>query len=531
MNLKKHIFITLILLLSLTGCTKSEPLVWEVHTGLLQEGVIVCDYDETTLNGVTYRIQKDVWSKEEQEQYVENVDKFINEFGKLREEPKEQDLTISIADTALTQTWQGEVYLNVADANALQGYVDLFLACHEDDMEQGLAYGITAALCEKYGLCEVPMDISKEALAEYFSEEGQLYLLDFTLPMFETHYFDEEIVTYVQAAAVSLVDYIEEQDALQTAYQLCITPETETLTEWKNDWLASLGAKAAYEPFALLPFTHNATENADEYPYELTDNEANWYFYPADVKEYGYKAFMEEYLTVKELMELDLPEVRELFDKYLPEEVPKIDIWTAFYEKGTAAGRYYPFSNHMELYYDWQEVRYSLVHEYVHYLTLGVNKIVTAGICAEGVAEEAATYGCENRLCKQYWNNHSGEIIEEIKDTPLWDKENETINIENMNELTAAKFYSGNMEGVTYLNVTGSVAERSGNIQAVGQLSYPEMASLTHYLVELYGRDAVYEGYRNFDSFEELIGKDFLELYEEWGEWNKEQCENLGILR
>ena len=43
-------------------------MVWEVHTGLLQEGVIVCDYNETTLNGVTYRIQKDAWSKEEQEQ-------------------------------------------------------------------------------------------------------------------------------------------------------------------------------------------------------------------------------------------------------------------------------------------------------------------------------------------------------------------------------------------------------------------------------------------------------------------------------
>ena len=302
-----------------------------MHTGLLQEGVIVCDYNETTLNGVTYRIQKDAWSKEEQEQYVENVDKFINEFGKLREEPKEQNLTISIADTALTQTWQGEVYLNVADTNTLQGYVDIFLACHEDDMEQGLAYGITAALCEKYGLCEVPMDISKEALAEYL-----------------------------------------------------------------------------------------------------------------------------------------------------------------------------------------------LLHEYVHYLTLGVTDMVSAGICTEGVAEEAAVYGCENRLCEQAWRNHSDEM-EEIKDTPIWDQEKETLDIGISNDYVVKNYYSGDMDGTTYLTVTGSQVERSGNIQAVGQLSYPEMASLTHYLVELYGRDAVYEGYRNFDSFEELIGKDFLELYEEWGEWNREQ--------
>lgn len=517
MKRKNYIYILIIFLLILSGCTKSEALVWETKSGLLQEGVVACDYEETILNGVTYRIQTGLWTREEQEAYVENTDRFLKECGKLGEELGEQELTISIADTAQTQTWQGEVYLNKTDENALQGYVDIFLAGHGDGIEQGLAYGMAASCCERLGLCEVSLDISREELAEYFSNEEQLYLLDFTLPMFENYHFDEKTVNYVKAASVSLVKYIEEQDSLQTAWKLCVMLDEESLTKWKNDWLASFDVEVTYEPFAPVQFIHNASDNSDEYPYELTDEEANWYFYPADVKEYGYKAFMEEHLSVKELMEQDLPEVRELFAAYLPENVPKIDIWTAFYNQGVEGGVYYPFSNHMELYYDWQQARCSFVHEYVHYLTLGVNQIVTAGICAEGVAEEAAIYGCENRLCKQYWRNQSAEIIEEIKNTPLWDREKETIDSRKLNEYMALQYYSGNMDGTMYLNVTGSVAKRSGKIQAEGQLSYAEMASLTHYLIELYGRDVVYEGYRNFDSFEELIGKEFLELYEEWG--------------
>ena len=63
-----------------------------------------------------------------------------------------------------------------------------------------------------------------------------------------------------------------------------------------------------------------------------------------------------------------------------------------------------------------------------------------------------------------YRGNHSDEM-EEIKDTPLWDQEKETLDIGISNDYVAKNYYSGDMDGTTYLTVTGSQVERSGNIQ------------------------------------------------------------------
>lgn len=426
------------------------------------------------------------------------------------------------------QKWYETVSSDKAEENSLQEYVEIFLNCHEEEVNYGLAYGITAVLCEELELCEVTVDFSDEELAEYFSNVEHLYLLDFTLPMFETYYFEEDTAKHVQAAAVSFAKMVDEQGMLENAYRLCIEIDDKEVAAWKNSWLESIGVEETYEPYATLEFARNNIRGTEEYPYVLSDTEANWYFHPDDVKEYGYKTFVEEYLTVKEFMALDFSDARELFEKYLPEELPVVDIRTMFHKEDAAEGGiYFPAGNYIALYYDWEQAKSALLHEYVHYLTIGVTEMIcTSGAFAEGIAEEAAVWGCENRLRALMLSNMPE--TEQMEGTAFWDNEKERVTAERMTYIIAQNFYAGFFEGTSYFTVSEYATERPEKIEHIGLLSYQEMASLTHYLIELYGRDAVYESYYNLESFETFIGKEFVELYDEWAEWNLEQCHELG---
>jgi len=413
----------------------------------------------------------------------------------------------------------------------LSQYVNDFLECH-DDVDYGLAYGITAVLCDELELCEVNSDYTNEELAAYFSDAEQMYLLDFTLPMFETYFFEEDTVAYVQAAAISFAEYMNAQGELDELYQICLSDTDEDATklvEMKNEWLDAIGVDKDYVPFAELTFAYNDMKLPEEYPYVIIGTEANWYFHPTDVKEYGYKAFVEEYLTTEELLELDFPEARELFKKYLPEEVSAIDICTAFYTKHSSFGAWYRhLENRIDLLMDWEKTRRTLLHEYVHYLTVGVAEMTSpVGAFAEGLAEEAAVWGCTNHLQEAYAISVSAE--DGMEKSLYWDEEKGHLSMQKATMDNAQFYYLGLLVGEKYTTVSADVTVRAEKVNAVGKLSYQEMASLTHYLIELYGRDAVYEGFRNYDSFMELVGKEFIVLYDEWGAWNVEQCNKLGL--
>ena len=61
------------------------------------------------------------------------------------------------------------------------------------------------------------------------------------------------------------------------------------------------------------------------------------------------------------------------------------------------------------------------------------------------------------------------------------------------------------------------------------QLTYAEAAGMIAYLIETYGKDTVYANSRDTNGLETVYGKTFLELYDEWGEWNIRKCEEAGI--
>lgn len=159
--------------------------------------------------------------------------------------------------TEALQQWYALVQADVEENTSMQEYVDLFLDCHEEELDYGMAYITTSVLCETLDLYEVATEISDEELVQYFSDAENLYLLDFTMPMFETYYFEEDTVKYVQAATVSFASFLREKESVANIYQLCTTATSEEITMWKNNWLESIGVEGLYEPHAVLAFERN----------------------------------------------------------------------------------------------------------------------------------------------------------------------------------------------------------------------------------------------------------------------------------
>ena len=58
-------------------------------------------------------------------------------------------------------------------------------------------------------------------------------------------------------------------------------------------------------------------------------------------------------------------------------------------------------------------------------------------------------------------------------------------------------------------------------------LSYEAGASLAEYLIEQYGMDAVVSACMEQGEIEELCGKSFEELYNDWGPWNEEKYQEM----
>lgn len=395
-------------------------------------------------------------------------------------------------------------------------------------MEQ--AYGMTARIYEKLEIGEAERRHTDAELAAYFSQPEHLYLLDFTLPMFETEYFEEETTAYVREGARSFTEYCIKEYGRRKTYQLCMDVSEkgrEVLAEWKNEWLEEIGGTAEYEEFAKLPFTYNNSKPKEGYPYVVKGDMANWYFATADIRNLGYETLVEDYVKITPLADLDFAEAQEVLKEYIAEKVPPAHIFTAFNAEKLVAGAsgvYVPFSDIIYIHEEWA-LTYSLLHEYVHYLTSGNEKLFSEkkGLM-EGVTTEIACFECENRLEKLYWKKFiTEEDIMLSKEVGIWDENLCTLKIDGLRYYGASQFYNRQIEGEYRAMSLILMPEQPEKI-TMSSLNYYAAASMVHYLIGLYGRDRVFECCTDNDKLEELCGKSFDEIYEEWGQWNEQKC-------
>ena len=284
--------------------------------------------------------------------------------------------------------------------------------------------------------------------------------------------------------------------------------------------------------------TANTGEQAGTYPYLVKTEYATWYLAKADIEMLGEDAFFEGLYAVLDDAEADMRDAREALKGYIPDEIPPIDIRTDFCGKagiaGSANAYYNGRANFIKLFNGWKNVRITLLHEYVHYLTMHCAENPTLfGFWSEGIAEYTANFLCKNRL------GRSENMGFEIADYPRvmwdlsWDEAENCIDPKKLYFGLGALAASGGMVGVRYYAVMNETIVRTDEIQENLQpheLSLCEASGMIAYLVETYGRDTVFANWNTDpNAMETVFQKPFSELYGEWAEWNEEQCRIMGI--
>ncbi len=512
------------------GAVQEEvTLDWKQSTMKVEYGTLRTEYDSATYEDVDYCFEAASLEQEEKECYVKEVTAFLNEVK--QGEAFSGGLTVYVGDCITTTCLPGELYVNTEDRELPQTFFQMILAVeNQQSVNAGQVYGLALEAYETAGIGTVNPVHDSAALSEYFSKEDNLYLLDFALPMFETHYFEEETVQYAKDAATAFVGYCIQTQGIEKAYELCDTSKAEELAALKNDWLAELGVTAAYEQFTDLVFSYNNGGDTD-FPYVIKGELANWYFQKEDVVENGYKTFVEEREAINPLMTADFSDAQQVLKAYTGDEVPAVDIYTVFTENekysaySQYAAIYNPQSDGIFLFRDWEKTRENLLHEYVHYLTLGNGKIFSsASGLVEGWTEAVAVFSCENRMKTEYLTKYVSESEEELasyQKVGVWDEENNQVDLQKL------CFYWGNYfvgadETFEYGSLGQQIITKPEQITLYA-LSYQAGASLAEYLTEQYGMDAVISACMEQGKIEELCGKSFEDIYNDWAVWNEEK--------
>lgn len=483
---------------------------------------------------VAYNFENSSMEQEEQENYMTRVKCFLDKVNKYGRNNELEELTIYVEDATADIYQEKEWYINTSETESLESYFKLFLAINGEDGNAGEAYGLTVQLYEECGIGIVEKKHTEEELAAYFSDAEHLYLLDFTLPMLETYYFDEETAQYVQDAAMDFVEYCIDEYGMSKAYRLCMDASEkghEKLVKMKNDWLVEIGGTATYEEYGKLPFSYNYAKETEAYPYVIREENANWYFSPIDVQDVGYCTFITEYSIVAPVAEADFAEAKEVLKAYIPEEVKAVDIFTEFYEAGKGKpidGYYSVETDAIWECMNWRGVKASLLHEYVHYLTMGDNKIFKhkSGLM-EGVTEEIAILECENNLNKMQWENLNEEEYAHCKENGLLDLDSNQLNLKSYLYYSAASFYNWDGEDL-YYSIAGGYTIKP-EIMTMSALPYEAAASMSKYLMEQYGMEQTFAYCTDVAKLQQLTGKSFEELYEDWGKWNEQKYQEMKI--
>ena len=283
----------------------------------------------------------------------------------------------------------------------------------------------------------------------------------------------------------------------------------------------------------------NTGRNKDSYPYLIRTPYAVWHLSKADIELLGEDAYHEGLYAILDDAEADFADARAALAGFIPGEIQPIDIYTDFCNiaeaSKTADAFYREVGNYIKLFRGWSTVRTALLHEYVHYLTIHCAETPAKfHFGEEGIADYIALYVCKNRLSRSVNMGFDLSILNPAMLEQAWDQENNCLNPRMVYLGFAALAVRGYGIGEKYFAVKNEWIVRTEQIQenpTPDDLYFYEAAGMIAYLVETYGKDAVF-GNWDLDpgSMDTVYGKTFSELYRNWEAWNEAQCKLFGIM-
>ena len=303
--------------------------------------------------------------------------------------------------------------------------------------------------------------------------------------------------------------------------------------------LAMCGCGAAEgDPPREYAVEENTAENRDTYPYIVRTESATWYLSGDDIALLGEDAFYQGLYRVLEYQDADFADARAALAGFIPEEVEPIDIYTDFCMKAgisDVGGAYYnPRRVFIKVFVGWQVTEFTLLHEYVHYLTVHCAETpVASGLFAEGIADYVSAILCWNRMMRDCSKMASEEEKVFLKAHGVWDNVEDCVDPLLYWFGRAESFALGQAVGEEYLSTDDIRITRTEKIQqdpAADTISHMEAACIMAYLAETRSMEELFS-HMGMDpsDLEQVFGEAFPELYEHWKEWNAERCAELGV--
>lgn len=305
--------------------------------------------------------------------------------------------------------------------------------------------------------------------------------------------------------------------------------------------LGACGQKAAADDavrivgrYKVVP---NDNERKDTYPYVLRTESSAWYLAAADIDLMGEEAFYKGLEDILSYAEADMTDACKALTGRIWEDVPPVEIRTDFCGKAEIsqdAGAYYNgLANMIKLFHSWDMAKFSLLHEYVHYLTIHcAEKKTMHYFYIETVAEYVSKFVCENRMIRSIdFSNSDQPELNALAE--IWD-DFDQVKYRNACLSESDAFARGLYDEWPYSCVGQYTTVRKADKRLpdhLHELSYAEADSMALYLIETGGEEKYLDHWDILDEEElaGLYGCTVAELMTAWAAWNAEQCEKMGL--
>ena len=283
---------------------------------------------------------------------------------------------------------------------------------------------------------------------------------------------------------------------------------------------------------------NNQRDNKATYPYVLRTDSSTWYLSGEDISLLGEEDYYAGLAEILNDLEQDFSDARDALTGYIQEEIPPVDIYTDFSGRAgisEVAGAYYnERSNFIKLFSGWDMAKESLLHEYVHYLTMHCSETPPSeGFWAEGIAEYISKIVCKNRMLRSINMGIPEETALFYKEHGAWDEKEECIDPKLFYIGTAQVIAQGQLVGKEYFSVSDVTITRTPQIQqnpSADKVSHIEAACIIAYLADTYSKEWVFTNWNTKTAkMDVTIGESFEEIYKNWVIWNTELYEKSGL--
>ena len=298
------------------------------------------------------------------------------------------------------------------------------------------------------------------------------------------------------------------------------------------------GCSRSNDPLSIsYSIEENQLDKKATYPFVVHTESSTWYLAKDDIALLGEEDYYAGLSEILKDVEQDFADAREALAGYLQEDIPPVDILTDFCGKAgiseTAGAYYNERSNFIKLFRGWEIAKESLLHEYVHYLTMHCTEVpTTEGFWAEGIAEYISNIVCKNRMLRSTNMGFSDEEALFYKNHGAWDEE-DCIDPKLFYFGTAQVIAQGQLVGMEYFSVSDVTITRTPQIQqkpSADKVSHIEAACIIAYLVDTYNKDLIFRNWNTKpEEMEKTIGQSFDEIYANWVIWNTTQYQKLGL--